>query len=123
MIDLLERPEWMLRARCRGVDPDLFYPERGAPGSQAKAVCRACDVREDCLDYALANGEKFGVWGGLSERERRRVRRRSTLATRLCQWAPCQLPFTPTKDSHVYHSRACAAAAASARKVPNRRVG
>ena len=58
-----------------GVDPDLFFPERGASTREAKEVCRGCVVRLDCLEYALVNGEKFGIWGGLSERERRRLRR------------------------------------------------
>lgn len=66
---------WMLFVNCGGVDPDLFFPERGASQKEAKAVCRSCVVREDCLEYALENDEKFGIWGGLSERERRRYRR------------------------------------------------
>jgi WhiB family redox-sensing transcriptional regulator len=66
--------------RRYGVDPDLFFPERGASTKEAKAVCQGCVVREDCLEYALANGEKFGIWGGLSERERRRIRRQRALA-------------------------------------------
>ena len=69
-------------ANCLGVDPDLFFPERGASTREAKEVCRGCVVREDCLEYALANGEKFGIWGGLSERERRRLRRQRALARR-----------------------------------------
>src|SRR6478735_3198813 len=71
---------WQEQANCLGVDPDLFFPERGASTKEAKAVCRGCQVREDCLEYALANGEKFGIWGGLSERERRRIRRQRALA-------------------------------------------
>jgi WhiB family redox-sensing transcriptional regulator len=66
---------WQDQANCLGVDPDLFFPERGASTREAKEVCKGCVVREDCLEYALANGEKFGIWGGLSERERRRLRR------------------------------------------------
>jgi WhiB family redox-sensing transcriptional regulator len=66
---------WMTAAACTGVDPDLFFPARGASTDDAKAVCRSCPVRLQCLEYALANGEKCGVWGGLSERERRRIRR------------------------------------------------
>ncbi len=66
---------WQELANCLGVDPDLFFPERGASTREAKEVCRGCVVREDCLEFALANGEKFGIWGGLSERERRRIRR------------------------------------------------
>lgn len=71
---------WQLYANCLGVDPDLFFPERGASTKEAKSVCKGCVVREDCLEYALANGEKFGIWGGLSERERRRIRRQRALA-------------------------------------------
>ncbi len=66
---------WQRLANCLGVDPDLFFPERGVSTREAKEVCRGCVVRSECLDYALANGEKFGIWGGLSERERRTVRR------------------------------------------------
>src|SRR5215216_1852409 len=73
---------WQDYANCLGVDPDLFFPERGASTREAKAVCRGCVVREDCLEYALAHGEKFGIWGGLSERERRRVRRQRALDRR-----------------------------------------
>lgn len=71
---------WQNQANCLGVDPDLFFPERGASTKEAKAVCHACVVREDCLEYALENSEKFGIWGGLSERERRRLRRARALA-------------------------------------------
>ncbi len=73
---------WQDYANCLGVDPDLFFPERGASTREAKEVCRGCVVREDCLEYALANGEKFGIWGGLSERERRRIRRQRAQAAR-----------------------------------------
>jgi WhiB family redox-sensing transcriptional regulator len=66
---------WQAKANCMGVDPDLFFPERGASAREAKEVCRGCVVREDCLRHALSNGERFGIWGGLSERERRRMRR------------------------------------------------
>jgi WhiB family redox-sensing transcriptional regulator len=73
---------WQERANCLGVDPDLFFPERGASTREAKSVCRGCEVRVECLEYALAQGEKFGIWGGLSERERRRVRRQRALERR-----------------------------------------
>jgi WhiB family redox-sensing transcriptional regulator len=81
LCDRQER-EWQSRANCMGVDPDLFFPERGASTREAKEVCRGCVVREDCLEYALANGEKFGIWGGLSERERRRLRRQRAMGRR-----------------------------------------
>ncbi len=71
---------WQRRANCMGVDPELFFPERGASTREAKEVCRGCVVREDCLEFAIANSEKFGIWGGMSERERRRVRRARVLA-------------------------------------------
>jgi WhiB family transcriptional regulator, redox-sensing transcriptional regulator len=73
---------WQERANCLGVDPDLFFPERGASTREAKSVCRGCEVRLECLEYALGHGEKFGIWGGLSERERRRVRRERAIARR-----------------------------------------
>jgi len=77
-----EERGWQDYANCLGVDPDLFFPERGASTREAKEVCRGCVVREQCLEYALANGEKFGIWGGLSERERRRIRRQRALGLR-----------------------------------------
>ena len=76
---------WQDFANCLGVDPDLFFPERGASTREAKEVCRGCVVREECLEYALANGEKFGIWGGLSERERRRIRRQRSSARRVAE--------------------------------------
>ena len=85
LMNLLLQPAkqpWQRQANCMGVDPDLFFPERGASTREAKEVCRGCVVQEDCLEYALANGEKFGIWGGLSERERRRIRRRRSLERR-----------------------------------------
>ena len=77
-----EERSWHDQANCLGVDPDLFFPERGASTREAKEVCRGCVVREACLEYALSNGEKFGIWGGMSERERRRLRRARALARR-----------------------------------------
>ncbi|MFM7306572.1 MAG: WhiB family transcriptional regulator [Actinomycetota bacterium] len=83
-IDVAEGDDraWQDQANCLGVDPDLFFPERGASTREAKEVCRGCEVRVQCLEYALANGEKFGIWGGLSERERRRLRRQRAQANR-----------------------------------------
>ena len=80
-IDVFDRT-WQDQANCLGVDPDLFFPERGASTREAKEVCRGCVVRLECLEYALQNGEKFGIWGGMSERERRRIRRARALARR-----------------------------------------
>ncbi len=70
------RPWWFHLAHCRGVDPDLFYPSRGDSTGQAKTVCSQCPVQEECLEHALTDPvERFGVWGGKSERERRVLRR------------------------------------------------
>ena len=68
---------WQVRARCVEVDPEIFFPERGGSSRAARAVCNDCAVRIECLKYALANREQFGIWGGTSERERRRLRRLS----------------------------------------------
>lgn len=78
---------WQSRANCMGVDPELFFPERGSSTREAKEVCRGCVVQQDCLDFAIANGEKFGIWGGMSERERRRVRRARILHERTIEVA------------------------------------
>lgn len=62
------------RAACLGVDPDLFFPDRGQDTAQAKRVCLGCSIVADCGEYALRVGESHGVWGGMSERQRRRIR-------------------------------------------------
>jgi WhiB family transcriptional regulator, redox-sensing transcriptional regulator len=76
---------WLDRAVCRGIDPDLFFPQRGEPTDPAKAVCAGCPVAAECLEYALVNGERFGVWGGLSERERRAIRYARNRAARAAE--------------------------------------
>jgi WhiB family redox-sensing transcriptional regulator len=72
--------DWVQRARCRDEDPELFFPigSTGPAALQveaAKAVCHLCPVRSDCLEWSLATAQDSGVWGGLSEEERRAVRR------------------------------------------------
>ncbi|WP_426566404.1 WhiB family transcriptional regulator [Angustibacter sp. McL0619] len=69
-----EQP-WAVDARCAETDPDAFFPEKGGSTREAKKVCVTCDVREQCLEWALARNEQFGIWGGLSERERRRLQK------------------------------------------------
>ena len=66
---------WHQLALCAQTDPEAFFPEKGGSTREAKRVCASCEVRQECLDYALANDERFGIWGGLSERERRRLKR------------------------------------------------
>ena len=71
---------WQSKAACRGLDPTIFYPDPEEDGAEAKDVCSVCPVRQPCLEWALSNREKEGVWGGATERERRRIlrqRRRS----------------------------------------------
>jgi WhiB family redox-sensing transcriptional regulator len=72
--DLAQRPEWMERAQCRGEDRALFFPSLGANAAKARAICSICPVRPECLAYALADPESAGVWGGLTDRERRKLR-------------------------------------------------
>ena len=67
---------WQERALCAQTDPEAFFPEKGGSTREAKKVCTGCDVKAECLEYALANDERFGIWGGLSERERRKLKRR-----------------------------------------------
>jgi WhiB family transcriptional regulator, redox-sensing transcriptional regulator len=62
---------WRQQAACRGTDLDVFYPERGQTARPARQVCARCPVREPCLEYALSNRIASGIWGGLTERERR----------------------------------------------------
>ena len=66
-----QRPAWHDLARCAETDPEMFFPEKGESVRPAKRVCAGCEVRAECLQDALDRGERFGVWGGLSERERR----------------------------------------------------
>ena len=65
---------WRLDALCAETDPEAFFPEKGGSTREAKRVCAGCAVRTECLESALTNDERFGIWGGLSERERRRLR-------------------------------------------------
>ena len=66
--------QWFERAACKGLNPDMFHPKRGGSTTQAKAVCAVCPVQPDCLEYALVTGERFGIWGGVTEKQRKRMR-------------------------------------------------
>ncbi|GAA1725580.1 WhiB family transcriptional regulator [Microbacterium paludicola] len=66
---------WQSDALCAQTDPEAFFPEKGGSTRDAKRICTSCDVRTQCLEYALQNDERFGIWGGLSERERRKLKR------------------------------------------------
>lgn len=71
---LLDTPAWMAAAACKGMT-EIMFPNRGEDSRDGRTICLTCPVREECLDAAIDNGEKYGVWGGLSETQRRRVRR------------------------------------------------
>ncbi len=73
--------EWQESALCAQVDNDIWFPEKGGSTKEAKSVCRECPVQWPCLKYALENEERFGIWGGMSERERRAVRRKKQPGT------------------------------------------
>ncbi|MGL5816357.1 MAG: WhiB family transcriptional regulator [Phycicoccus sp.] len=68
---------WQERSLCAQTDPEAFFPEKGGSTREAKKVCVGCEVRSECLEYALANDERFGIWGGMSERERRKLKKRA----------------------------------------------
>lgn len=82
VVDPDDLPDWMSKGKCNGLDPSLFFPSNSnGEVSAAKRICNgpdlgaACPVRDECLDHAMEYDERFGVWGGTSERERRRLRR------------------------------------------------
>ncbi|MGV1034590.1 MAG: WhiB family transcriptional regulator [Microbacteriaceae bacterium] len=66
---------WQADSLCAQTDPEAFFPEKGGSTRDAKKICGSCEVRAECLEYALQNDERFGIWGGLSERERRKLRK------------------------------------------------
>ena len=68
---------WQASALCAQTDPEAFFPEKGGSTREAKSVCRVCEVKQECLEYALTHDERYGIWGGLSERERRKLKRRA----------------------------------------------
>lgn len=106
---------WRAAANCAGVDPELFYPERGGSKAlqaaqirSAKAVCEGCSVRAQCLIDALERQELFGIWGGMSERERRRLQRR---LPRVARCGRCGGRYTKTAPGQKFCGRGCPALA------------
>lgn len=87
-------PDWQLDAACRGTDPALFFPERGEATWPAKQICAACPSRRTCLEAGMF--EKFGIWGGLSEKQRRQ-RRAAVKARRTCETCNGDLTDTATR--------------------------
>lgn len=80
MIDFPSPPAWTEQARCAQVDPEIFFPAKGGSLRPARAVCERCPVQAECFDYSIANGEKYGIWGGISEFDRRKLRRKGSAA-------------------------------------------
>lgn len=79
MLDLdISGREWMEFASCTSADPDAWFPAKGSSTREAKRICSRCKVKSECLEYALVHDERFGIWGGRSDRERRKIKRRAT---------------------------------------------
>lgn len=74
---LMDDRPWAAYAGCRGADPDLFFPDPDDPAIEAKKICGGCAVRQDCLDWGMLSNATYGVWGGTTERDRRRLLRRT----------------------------------------------
>jgi WhiB family redox-sensing transcriptional regulator len=106
--------DWQIGVPCAQTDPDLFYPEKGGSPRLAKEVCAGCDVRAECLQYALVHGERFGVWGGLTEGERRRLREpagqgaRTDLVGNLCRRGLHELSGENLSTNKAGHRRCLA---------------
>lgn len=98
---------WTKDAVCASIDPELWFPEKGNNSRSAKKICAACPVREECLRAALEQPERYGVWGGLSEHERRKLRP----TTRTCKAEGCDAEFSPGPSHAVFCSDNCRKAA------------
>lgn len=108
-----EETAWMRDALCRDLTTEQkdrwFFPDRGAPTGPAKTICSECTVKAECLEYALSEGMKHGIWGGTSERERRAIRKTTTVV----RWSRCngcekRFWWEVTKGTHPqYCSQEC----------------
>lgn len=114
-LDELDAPEWMSRGLCAQTDPESFFPDKGGSTREAKRTCMACEVRTDCLAYALEHQEWFGIWGGLSERERRKLVKKT--GPRECARAGCTelIPAT-AHGAQRFHTPECGQLARKAAK-------
>jgi hypothetical protein len=127
-IHLPAPPEWMSQGPCAQADPEAWFPERGGSTKEAKRVCwTSCPVREECLQFALDRDERFGIYGGYSERERRRIKRGETVkpfikpAPKSVDCKQCAEPFTPKHHSQTFCSRGCARANEAGRVAARKR--
>lgn len=109
---------WQEQALCARTDPDAFFPEIGGSTREAKKVCAGCDVRAECLEYALRTDQRFGIWGGLSERQRRKIRRQrdadapqqtdeTTLPCAICQEHKPVSEFPKPRSTNITNARIC----------------
>lgn len=92
LLGIGDEEAWRDDALCAQTDTDAFFPEKGENANLAKAVCALCSVRAECLEYALANNLPFGIWGGLSEMERRKVKRRRSAERTPAQHTATTIP-------------------------------
>lgn len=99
-VPLFVRPDWYDDALCAGVGPDLFYAERGVSTAPAVAICQACPVQVECLQFAAERDEAFGIWGGATPRQRVMVRRSSGL-TRRGRYVVGPRPRYPQADNKM----------------------
>lgn len=95
---------WMNQGLCSQTDPEEFFPDKGGTSRHAKAICATCPVAAECLDYALTNDEAFGIWGGLSERERRKVKLALNPGTVPCGRGNCPAVFARETDRDRHHA-------------------
>jgi WhiB family redox-sensing transcriptional regulator len=72
-----EQRPWVLDSACRGLDSAMFFPGQDGDAEPALLVCSGCAVRDECLDFAVETRQRYGIWGGTTERQRRRIMRRS----------------------------------------------
>lgn len=107
------REAWQQRALCAQVGGDLWHPERGGSTKEAKGICADCPVRLECKQYALDNDERYGIWGGLSERERRRLKTAST--------QPTDTGLCGTSQGYQKHRRRGEQACVECRQAASRR--
>lgn len=115
---------WRIGTPCSQSDPEIWFPDKGQSAKPAKGICFGCDVREQCLAYALDNDERFGIWGGLSERERRRLKRgipiKHAVLLKAVEMVPCGhcgKDFRKESKTSRYCSKSCYKAAHYQRKL------
>ena len=104
-LDGITPPAWTSDALCAQVDGDLFFPEKGGSSKEAKKVCAECPIRVECLQYALDHGERYGIYGGLSERERRKLQPRKQNLTLTCEH--CGNSFNAARSTVRFCSNRC----------------